>query len=150
MPLSDLVFRTGGNWDSTTLFNNGIEVAAAQLFIQLEAGRDEFGEPIHGGIFEGADLTAFVRPAEDIENPWDILPGRVSLDFPGTTIILENLHPAVYLDHTRIYLNGENITERVVDLYVDINAVDDVVSAYVTVYKNHWFRRDEVITHTIV
>ena len=72
------------------------------------------------------------------------------MDFPGYNIVLENTHPAVELEDTRILLNGENVTDRIVDMVVDINAVDDVVSAYITVYKNHWFRRDEVITHTII
>jgi hypothetical protein len=148
--MNELVFRTGGSWDTTTLFNNGYEVAAAQLFIELHAGRDEWGEPVDGGIFEGADLAALIRPADDPMSPWDILPGRLTMEFPGYTLILENYHPAVYMENTRIYMNGENITDRVIDLYVDINAVDNVVSAYVTVYKNNWFRRDEVITHTIV
>ena len=35
-------------------------------------------------------------------------------------------------------------------LYVDVNAADDVVKAYITVYKPHWIRTDEVITYTIV
>lgn len=148
--MNELIFRTGGSWDMTTLFNRGMEVNAAQLFIDLRAGRDEWGDPIRGGVFEGADLTALVRPAEDPYSPWDVLPGRLTMEFPGYQLILENFHPGVYLDNTRVYMNGENITDRVIDLYVDINAVDDVVSAYVTVYKSHFFRRDEVITHTII
>lgn len=148
--MNTLAFRTGGDWDSTTLFNNGFEVAAAQLYIELRAGRDDWGEPVQGGIFEGADLTAIIRPAEDPLAPWDILPGRITLDFPGYSLALENMHPEVYLPHTRIYFNGEDVTQRVVDLVVDINAVDNIVSAYITVYKSHFFRRDEVITHTII
>ena len=150
MPFNNLQFRTGGDWDSTTLFSNGFEIAAAQLFIELRAGRDDWGEPIHGGIFEGADLTALVRPAEDPYSPWDIFPGRITLDFPGYSLAMENNHPEVYLPHTRVYLNGEDITERVVDFVVDINAVDNLVSAYVTIYKSRFWRRDEVITHTII
>jgi hypothetical protein len=148
--MNDLVFRTGGDWDSTTLFNGGVEVPAAQLFVEIKAGRDEFGDPISGGIFEGADLTAIIRPQENPDSPFDILPGRISMDFPGYNLVVENSHPGVYLDQTRVALNGEDITARVVDLYVDVNAVDDVVSAWITVYKPHWIRRDELITYTIV
>ena len=148
--MNDLTFRTGGDWDSTTLFNNGTEIPAAQLFVELRAGRDEWDNPTDGGIWEGAELTAIVRPAEDPMNPFDILPGRLLMEFPGYQLALENYHPGVFLDQTQVFLNGDNITNRVIDLYVDINAADDVVSAWVSVYKNHWFRRDEVITHTIV
>jgi len=148
--MNDMVFRTGGDWDSTTLFNNGGEVPAAQLFVELHAGRDEFGDPISGGIFEGADLTALVRPADAPDDPFDILPGRLTLEFPGYNIVLENAHPGVYMDNTRILLNGDDVTDRVVDLFVDVNVLDDIVSAYITVYKSRWFVRDEVITHTII
>jgi hypothetical protein len=83
--MNNFTFRTQGDWDSTTLFNNGYEVAAAQLFIELLAGRDEFGDPVHGGIHEGMDLTALIRPADDPENPYDILPGRIR-SFPDTRL----------------------------------------------------------------
>ena len=148
--MNDMIFRTGGSWDTTTLYNNGQEVATAQLYIELHAGRDYDGSPTDGGIANGADLTALVRPQDDPMAPWDIFPGRITLEFPNYSIALENTHPAVILEDTRLFLNGENVTDRLVDLVVDINAVDDVVSAYITLYKNHWFRRDEVITHTIV
>jgi hypothetical protein len=148
--LNEITFRTGGDWDSTTLFNNGVEVPAAQLFVELRAGRDDWGNPTDGGIFEGADLTAIIRPAEDPMNPFDILPGRLTMDFPGYQIVLENFHPGVYLEQTHIFMNGDNITDRVVDLYVDINAADDVVAAWVSVYRNRFLFRDEVVTHTII
>jgi len=146
--MNDMVFHTEGDWDSTTLYNNGFEVMAAQLFVEMHAGRDDFGNPSSGGIWDGADLTAIVRPQEDPEAPFDVLPGRLTLEFPGHVVVLENYHPLVELTATRIYYNGQSITERIVDLYIDINAVDDVVKAFVTVYKSHWFRADEVITYT--
>ena len=148
--MNDMVFRTGGDWDSTTLFNNGFEVAAAQLFVELRAGRDEWDEPTRGGIYEGCDLSALVRPQDTPEDPFDILPGRLTLLFPNGEVILENPHPGVSLDQTQVYLNNENITDRIVDLYVDINAVDDVVSAWLTTVKSRFFRRDEIITHTFL
>lgn len=127
--MNDLNFRTGGSWDSTTLYNNGQEVMAAQLFVELNAGRDYDGAPTDGGVLAGAELTALVRPQDDPMNPWDILPGRLTMEFPGNIIILENSHPAVNLEDSQILLNGENVTERIVDLFVDINAVDDIASA---------------------
>lgn len=148
--MNDFHFRTGGDWDSTTLYNNGREVPAAQLYIELRAGRDEWGNPVSGGIFEGADLSALIRPADNPMAPFDILPGRIALDFPGYSLVLENFHPGVYLESTRVWMNGRDITDEVIDLYVDINAVDDVVTAWVAVYKDRFLFRDEVITHTII
>lgn len=148
--MNDITFQTGGDWSSTTLYNNGVEVLAAQLFVQVLAGRDEWDNPVRGGIYDGTDLTALVRPQQDPEQAWDILPGRVTLTFPGHVVVLENYHPMVDPDATRVWYNGQDVTDRIVDVYVDINALDDIVKAYVTVYKPHWIRTDEVITYTIV
>jgi hypothetical protein len=147
---NEIIFRTGGDWDSTSLYNNGYEIAAAQLYIELRAGRDDFGDEVHGGIWEGADLTALIRPADDPLAPFDIFPGRISLEFPGYTVVMENLHPAVDMRHLQVWFNGEDITERVVDIVVDINALDDFVQAYASVYKSRFLLRDEVITHNIL
>jgi hypothetical protein len=147
---NEFVFQTGGDWDSTSLINNGYTLEAAQLYVELRAGRDDWGDEVHGGIWEGADLTALIRPAEDPLAPFDIFPGRISMEFPGYTIVMENQHPMVDIRHLRIWFNGEDITDRVVDIVVDINAVDNFVQAYVTVYKSRFILRDEVITHTIL
>ena len=32
--MNEMVFKTGGEWDSTFLHNNGSEVHAAQLFVR--------------------------------------------------------------------------------------------------------------------
>lgn len=148
--MNDLTFQTGGDWPSTTLYDSGTEVPAAQLFVDLQAGRDEWNNPIRGGIFEGAALTAYVRPQDDPNAPIDALPGRLAMQFPGHTLVLENLHPLVELSATRVFYNNEDVTERVIDVYVDVNADDDVVKAFVTLYKPRWFGADEVITYTII
>lgn len=147
---NELIFRTGGDWDSTTLMSNGYTVEAAQLYIELHAGRDDWGDEVHGGIWEGAELTALIRPADTPDLPYDIFPGRISMEFPGYTIVMENEHPMGDLRHLRIWFNGENITDRVVDIVVDINAVDNFVQAFATVYKSRFLLRDEVITHNIL
>ena len=147
---NEIIFRTGGDWDNTTLFNNGYEIAAAQLYVELRAGRDDSGDEVRGGIWEGADLTALIRPADDPDAPFDIFPGRISMEFPGYTIIMENQHPMVDIRHLQIWLNGEDITDRVVDIVVDVNAVDNFVQAFASVYKSRFLLRDEVITHNII
>ena len=147
---NDLQFRTGGTWETTTLHGNGYELAAAQLYIELRAGRDDYGDEVAGGIWEGADLTAIIRPAEDPLAPFDIFPGRISLEFPNYQIVMENEHPEVDMRHLSVWLNGDDITNRVVDIVVDINAVDDFVQAFATVYKSRFLVRDEVITHNIL
>jgi len=148
--MNNMVFQTGGDWDSTTLFNNGAEVLAAQLFVELHAGRDPYGNPDRGGVFDGGDITAIVRPQEDPQQEIGIFPGRLELVFPGHSLIVENTHPGFDFQFTRVSYNGRDVTGNVMDLYVDVNAADNVVTAYITLYKAHWLGADEVATYTIV
>jgi hypothetical protein len=150
--MNELLFRTGGDWDSTTLHSNGFEIPAAQLFVELRAGRDDYGDPIAGGIRTGAELQAFVRPQDRPDEPHDLLPGRLTFQFAHqpAELILENPHPQIDPAVTRVWFNGDDVSERVVDLLVDINALDDTVAAYLTLYKSRWFRRDEVTTHVFL
>lgn len=148
--MNDMTFQTGGDWASTTLYNNGAEVPAAQLFVELRAGRDAWNNPVQGGIYEGTALDAFVRPQSSPDEAFDILPGRLTLTFPGHSIVLENYHPLVVPDSTRVWYNGQDVTDRIVDVYVDVNALTDSVQAFVTIYKSHWIAADEAITYTIV
>lgn len=148
--MNNLAFSTGGDWDSTTLFNNGQEVLAAQLFVELHAGRDDYGNPAAGGIENGGEMTAIVRPQDNPDNQIGIFPGRIELNFPGNSLVLENTHPAFAFEFTRVWFNGRDVTLNVSDLYVDINAVDNVVQAYITLYKPHWIAADEVATYNLV
>lgn len=148
--MNDMIFQTGGDWNSTTLYNNGVEVQAAQLFVELRAGRDEYDNPMQGGVYDGTALTAVVRPQDTPDDALDVLPGKLTLIFPGHEVVLENYHPMGDPEATRLWYNGQDVTNRVVDVYVDVNALDDVVKAFVSVYKPHFISTDEVITYTIV
>lgn len=148
--MNNMTFKTGGDWDSTVLFNNGEEVLAAQLFVDLHAGRDEFGEPCPGGIGTGGEMTAIVRPQNNPELEQGIFPGRLQMDFPGHTIVIENTHPGFAFEFTRVWYNGRDVSENVVDVHVDIDAINNNVSAYITLYKPHWIVSDEVATYTIL
>lgn len=148
--INNVVFSTGGTWDSTTLHNNGREVRAAQLFVELHAGRDDWDNPDRGGVNNGGELTALIRPQQDPNEEIGVFPGRLELNFPGHSVIVENQHPGFAFEYTRLWYNGRDVTDNIVDLYVDINAVDDVVEAYITLYKARWFGSDEVATYRIV
>lgn len=148
--MNNVVFNTGGDWGSTTLDNNGVEVMAAQLFVEMHAGRNEFGEPDRGGVYTGGEITAIIRPQDNPDAEYGIFPGRLEMTFPGHTLILENTHPGFAFEFTHVLYNGRDITNNIVDLYVDINAVDNVVTAYVTLYKAHWLGADEVATYNII
>lgn len=147
--MNDVLFTTGGDWDSTTLHNQGQEVLAAQLFVELHTGRNEDGEPVNGGIENGGEMSAILRTQDDPDREEGIFPGRLELRFPGHTLVVENTHPAFAFEFTRVTYNGRDVTGSVLDLYADINAVDNVVKAYITLYKDRWFGADEVATYSI-
>lgn len=148
--MNHMVFSTGGDWDSTTLFNNDQEVMAAQLFVELHAGRDEYGQPARGGISAGGEMTAIVRPQDDPSQEVGIFPGRLELLFPNHNVVIENTHPMFAFELTRVWYNGHDVTDNVMDIYTDINAVDNEVKAYIVVFRPHFLGSDEVITFNIL
>ncbi|HLJ55122.1 MAG TPA: hypothetical protein VKT77_08775, partial [Chthonomonadaceae bacterium] len=91
--MNNVVFQTGGDWDSTTLQNNGEEVLASQLFVELHAGRDDYGDPDRGGVMDGGELTAIIRTQADPQTAEGVFPGRLEMVFPGHTVQIENTHP---------------------------------------------------------
>ena len=123
---------------------------AAQLFIELHAGKDYDGEPIHGGIERGGDIDATLRLQDSPDDPLGIFPGRLEMQFPGHTLVVENTHPTFAFEFTRVWHNERDVSRNVLDLYVDVNAVDNVVQAYLTLFKPHWFSSDEVATYNII
>jgi hypothetical protein len=148
--MNNYVFNTGGDWDSTTLYNNGGEVLAAQLYVELHAGRDAFDQPDRGGVYEGGEISAIVRPQDNPNMEMGIFPGRLEMNFPGHGIVIENTHPGFAFEFTRVAFDGRDVTGNVVDLLVNINATDNIVQAYITLYKPHWLTADEVATYTIL
>ena len=48
------------------------------------------------------------------------------------------------------YHKGMDITHNVMEVFVDINAIDNDVKAYITIYKPHWIASDEVATYNIL
>jgi hypothetical protein len=148
--MNQMIFSTGGDWDSTTLHNNGQEVMAAELYVDAKTGRNEFGEPDRGGVANGGEIVAYVRPQENPEQQIAIFPGRLEMTFPGHTLVIENTHPTFAFEFTRIWHNGRDVTHNIVEAFVDINAIDNDVKAYLTLYKPHWLTSDEVATYNIL
>jgi hypothetical protein len=148
--MNQMQFSTGGSWDTTSLHNNGQEMAAAQLYVELHAGRDEDGEPRPGGVALGGEMTAFVRPQDDVHDELPIFPGRLELRFPHHEIAIENRHPDFDFPHTRVWHNGKEVTGNVVEVRVNVDAIENEVTAHITVYKRHWLASDEVATYNIV
>lgn len=149
--MKNVVFKTGGDWDSTTLFVNGTEYPAAQLRVELHAGReDQYDAPGRGGVYAGGEIIAYIRPQDSPNIEEGLFPGHVELYFPGHTIVIENLHPQFVFEATNINYNNRDVSNHVVDLFVNIDAVSNEVQAYITLYKAHWLSADEVATYSIL
>src|SRR4029077_11320398 len=126
------------------------EVLAAQLFVEIHAGRDGFGEPAGDGIFNGGGATATVRLQEDPSQAVDVFPGRLELHFPGHDVQLENLDPLLAFTATRVWYNGQDVPRRLMDLHVDVNAGAKMVQASITLFKPHWITADEIATIELI
>ncbi len=144
------IFNTGGDWDSTTLFLNGQEFPAARLFIELATGRNEFGDPCRGGLRNGGDMSAYVLPQDDTQGQYAMFPGRIDLEFPLHKVTIENPSPQFAIEFTRVTMDNEDITDRIVDLQVDIDAVEDRATAYLSLYRPHLLGADEVASFNLI
>ncbi|HLK14022.1 MAG TPA: hypothetical protein VKT78_04390 [Fimbriimonadaceae bacterium] len=150
MPSNYFIFSTGGDWDSTTLYNNGDEYMADRLYIDLKAGRDDFGNFVRGGLVDGnADATAMVVP-QGTSQEVGIFPGKIDLEFPMHKVTVHNDTPQFAIEFTRVILDGADVTEQVVDFVTDIDAVNNNVQAYIMLYKPHFLAADEVATINLI
>jgi hypothetical protein len=144
------IFNTGGDWDSTTLFLNGQEFQASRLYLQLTTGRNDYGEPCRGGLRNGGDMTAYVMPQDDSQGEYAIFPGRIDLEFPMHKLTVENASPQFAIEFTRVMMDNEDITDRIVDLQVDIDAVANNATAYLSLYRPHLLGADEVASFNLI
>ena len=143
------IFNTGGDWDSTTLYRNGDEFLADRLFLSLETGRDEFGNPRRGGLENGGEMSAYALPqGQDAE--FALFPGKIDLEFPTHKVTIENNSPNFAIEFTRIWLDNVDVTLQMMELQVDINPVDNQVSAYLTLFKLKFLGADEVATYNLL
>lgn len=140
------IFNTGGDWDSTTLFLNGEEYPASRLFIQLESGRNGYGQPAKGGVQVGGQMEALVVPQDPSMNEQAIFPGRIDLEFPMHKVTIENDTPNFVVEMTRITLDGKDISDQITDLVINIDAPSNEASAYLTIFRPHLFGADEMAT----
>jgi hypothetical protein len=144
------IFNTGGDWDSTTLFLDGQEFPASQLYVELTTGRDEFGEPCRGGLRNGGDMTAYVQPQDENASQFAIFPGKIDLEFPIHKVTVENPSPQFAIEFTRVVMDGEDITDKIIDLQINIDAVANQASASLSLYRPHLLGADEVATFNLI
>lgn len=144
------IFSTGGDWDSTTLYNNGQEFLASKLSIELETARDFDGSPVRGGLSNGGTMTAYALPQDDDSSEFAIFPGKIDLEVPTHKLTIENTSPQFAIEFTRVWLDGVEVTDQVVEISVLVDAANNQVSGSITVYKPHFIAADEVATYNLL
>lgn len=144
------IFNTEGDWDSTTLYLNGQEFVANQLFIELSTVKDEFGEPVRGGLANGGQMSAYVQPQDSQAAEFAIFPGKIDLEFAMHKVTVENPSPQFAIEFTRVTMDNEDITDKIIDLQINIDAIANQASAYISLYKHHLLGRDEVASFNLI
>ena len=144
------IFNTGGDWDSTGLYLNGDEFPANRLYLKFETGRDASGDPRKGGVGNGGDATCFVIPQKDGAREWAIFPGRIDLEFPTHKVTIVNETPNFSIEMTAVTLDGQDVSHEILDLEIDIDAIEDRAGAYLTLFKPRLFGADEIATYTLL
>ncbi len=143
------IFNTGGDWDSTTLYNNGQEFLANQLFIELQVNRDFDGGPLRGGIANGGTITAYAEP-QDGSPQYAIFPGKIDLEMPTHKLTIDNSSPQFAFEFTQVIFDNVDVTSEVVEIQVNIDAVNNEVSGYIVLFKHHFLSADEVATFNLL
>lgn len=141
--LNNYIFSTKGDWDSTILTNNGENVAANRLFIHLRMRPgDRLGNPGPGEIV----AVVFTQDAPDEER--GLFPGLVTLDLPGHKIEIMNRDPNFAFEATRVSYQGIDVTPSVAELFLEIDAIQNVVQGSIGLYQNG--RETDVETFAIL
>ena len=144
------IFSTGGDWDTTSLFLNGEEFPANKLFLKFETGRDFDGDPRRGGLENGGEATCFAVPQQAGAGEWAIFPGKIDLEFPTHRVTIENNSPTFAIENTKVLLDNEDVSHQLLDLEIEFDAIENRASAYLTLFKPHFFGADEVATYTLL
>ena len=148
--MNDVVFNTGGDWDSTTLYNNGQEVLAVELFAEMTCGRDDFGEPMRGGTEIGGEMTAYIRSQDNPDQQLPIFPGRLVIRVPNHEVVVENTHPQFLFETTQVWLDQVDVSRNVTDFQIQIDAENNIVRSFISIFKPHFFGADEIATTTLL
>ena len=144
--MNDVVFKTGGDWDSTTLYNNGQEVMANQLFVDAQVAGNDFGEPDSGGVSLGGDFTAYIVSQAQPDAQTPIFPGRLVIRVPNHEVVVENNNPQFLFEATQVWLDQREVSGNLLQLHLDVDAVNNNVQGYISLYKAHFLTADDVAT----
>ncbi len=141
--LNNYVFSTQGDWDTTTLTNNGEQVMASRLFVQYRALHgDNQGNPGAG------EVTAVWFDQDNPEEEIGFFPGMLTIDVPRHKIEIVNRDPHFTFELTRIAYQGIEVTPSISEIFLEIDADKNVVQGWIGIYQTH--RNNDIETFTIL
>jgi hypothetical protein len=127
--LNHVVFTTRGDWDSTTLTNNGAEVLANRLFVHFQQQIDRKGNRGEG------EFTAVINTQEEPNTDQGIFPGALTIDIPNHPVMIKNEDPHFAFENTRVLYQDLDVTDSLSEYHLEIDAVENVVSCYITLWQ---------------
>ncbi len=142
--MNSLVFATEGTWDTTTLFNNGEEVLATRLFVSLRRKRGWVGND------QGGELTATLTLQDDPDEELGIFPGSLEIQVPRNNILIVNRDPHFAFESTQIYYQEIEVTMSVAELYLEIDADENITQCYVSLFQGHGIGSGAAETFTLL
>ena len=139
-----LVFETQGSWDNTTLFNNSEEVFADRLFVSLKRARGWLGND------QGGELTAYVTLQDSPDEEIGIFPGSLEIRVPRHNLLIVNRDPHFAFESTQIYYQEVEVTMSMAELYLEIDADENIVQCYISLFQGHGIGSGNAETFTLL
>ncbi len=95
-------------------------------------------------------MQAYILPQDDDATEQAIFPGKIDLEFPTHKVTIENESPMFAVEMTTIWLDGQEVSGEITELQINIDAINNEVSAFLTLYRPHVFAADEVATYNLI
>ncbi len=105
---------------------------------------DETDQPVAGGISLGGEIQAWLRPQDCLDDEIPIFPGSIRFTTPLGELVLENKSPDLDFADTLVFWNGVEITNNILDVRIDVNAVDNIVESEIKIYEPRILVEDEI------
>ena len=102
------------------------------------------------GNDQGGELTAYVTlqdsPAEEI----GIFPGSLEIRVPRHNLLIVNRDPHFAFESTQIYYQEVEVTMSMAELYLEIDADDNIVQCYISLFQGHGIGSGNAETFTLL
>lgn len=142
--MNSLVFATEGTWETTTLMNNDDEVLSSRLFVSLLRKRGWLGND------QGGEITAYVVLQDDPDVEAGIFPGSLEIRVPRHNVLIVNRDPHFAFENTKVYYQEIDVTISVAELYLEIDADQNIVQCYMSLFQGHGIGSGNAETFTML